>query len=365
MVSTLLHYLYRRQKNQDFTVSTMILRRPFYLAFAIAPLCRAFVTSSVRRPSSRPKFLQHFATTSSSSSSGTQEEVASMRAGAIKAELESYGINTKAFLEKSELVVALEKARADGLEPVSVPTKETTTTTTKSTSTASNSKETVKAVDKRPREERLREETAACEAMKASELKQELQERGVATTSFFEKSEFVKALAEARVDGVVASKQKQQDEEGYAEYANVEVLPDDSSGPRTNKQQSAQRQQQPSSNPFAGGMGGMGGMGNIADILGAMMGGGGAAAAGNPFGGGAAAAGNPFGGGASPFGGDMMGKAQQMMSNPKVQAILQKAQSNPSIMKKVNECMSNPASFAKYQNDPDVKELITEMKKYM
>jgi hypothetical protein len=73
-------------------------------------------------------------------------------------------------------------------------------------------------------------------------------------------------------------------------------------------------------------------------------------------------------GGASPFGGmdpNMMGKAQQLMQNPKVQQIMAKAQSNPAVMAKVNECMSNPMSFGKYQNDPDVKELIEEIKKCM
>jgi hypothetical protein len=44
---------------------------------------------------------------------------------------------------------------------------------------------------------------------------------------------------------------------------------------------------------------------------------------------------------------------------------MMKAQSNPRIMAKVTECMSNPASFLKYQNDPEVAELISELKKYM
>jgi hypothetical protein len=42
-----------------------------------------------------------------------------------------------------------------------------------------------------------------------------------------------------------------------------------------------------------------------------------------------------------------------------------KAQANPRIMAKVSECMSNPASFAKYQNDPEVAELVNELRKYM
>ena len=40
-------------------------------------------------------------------------------------------------------------------------------------------------------------------------------------------------------------------------------------------------------------------------------------------------------------------------------------QSNPKIMKAMQECMGNPAAFAKYQNDPEVGELMNELKKYM
>ena len=53
------------------------------------------------------------------------------------------------------------------------------------------------------------------------------------------------------------------------------------------------------------------------------------------------------------------------MKNPKVMEIMMKAQSNPKIMKAMQECMSNPAAFAKYQNDPEVGELMNELKKYM
>mmetsp|Transcript_4061 Transcript_4061/g.6728 ORF Transcript_4061/g.6728 Transcript_4061/m.6728 type:complete len:181 (-) Transcript_4061:118-660(-) len=39
-------------------------------------------------------------------------------------------------------------------------------------------------------------------SMKAKDIRQELQSYGISTKSFFEKSEFVRAVAEARVDGV-------------------------------------------------------------------------------------------------------------------------------------------------------------------
>jgi len=60
-----------------------------------------------------------------------------------------------------------------------------------------------------------------------------------------------------------------------------------------------------------------------------------------------------------------MKKAQELMSNPKVREIMMKAQSNPKIMRAVQECMGNPAAFMKYQNDPEVGEVLRELQKYM
>jgi len=285
-----------------------------------------------------------------------------MRVAALKAELESYGISTRAMLEKNELVAAVEDARAKGLKPKAQSAKQATTSSSSSSASTSSSNTSVDS--NKSRNEQLKEEIANCQAMKASELKQECKEYGINVAAFLEKNDYVQAVAQARVDGT--PKKGSSDEEGYAEYADVEVLTDDSAGPRVKGQQTQQSVQ---SSPFAGEAspfgGGMGGMGNIADILKNMgMGGMGGA---NPFGGGGGA-GNPFGG-VNPFGGDgmgdAMGRAQELMKNPKVMEIIQKAQSNPRIMSKVNECMSNPASFAKYQNDPEVAELITELRKYM
>lgn len=212
--------------------------------------------------------------------------------------------------------------------------------------------------------------------MKAGELKKELEDMGISTKSLFEKAEFIKALATARVDGVAkktttnsssSSGSSNGGGEGYAEYKNVEVLTDDRAGPR--KKQSDQPQ--PNASPFGGGgmPGGMGGMGGMADILKNMGGGGGGGMPGGMGGMGGIAdilknmGGG--GGGGNPFGGDMMGKAQEMLKNPKVREIMAKAQSNPKVMAAVQECMSNPAAFAKYQNDPEVGGLINELKKYI
>jgi hypothetical protein len=295
-------------------------------------------------------------------SAETSDEVVSMRAGDIKKELESYGISTASFVEKSDLVVALQKARADGLKPKEKPKSTTTTSSRKNVDKKEEN-------DTRPREERLQEELKRCQSMKAGELRKELQEIGISTASFFEKSDFVQALAEARVDGM----KKNDEEEGYAEYTDVEVLTDDSSGPRqrtTSSNGGSSRQANARSSPFSGGAspfggggGGVGGMGGIADLLNNIgMG----STAGSPFGGAGA---NPFSGmGANPFGGmggDAMGKAQELMKNPKVMELMRKAQGNPRIMAAMQECMSNPAAFAKYQNDPEVSKMINELRKYM
>jgi len=353
-------------------------------ASCILKSSRSFTTTPAKivkgiHPKRRPQIFPSVSSSVSRLHSATSDDVASMRAGEIKKELESYGISTVSFVEKSELVEALEKARAEGLKPKQ-STKTTTTTTTTTSASKKNTAEKVEEKDTRPREERLAEELENCKAMKATDLKKELQELGISTKSLFEKSDFVKALAEARVDGITKSGSgSSSDEEGYAEYTDVEVLTDASSGPRQRSQSTGSSQQsRGGASPFGGGASpfgggaspfgpsaGVGGMGGIADILKSMGMGGAASAAGSPFGGAGA---NPFAGmGANPFsgmGGDAMGKAQELMKNPKVMELIMKAQGNPKIMAAMQDCMSNPSAFAKYQNDPEISKFINELKKY-
>jgi hypothetical protein len=139
-------------------------------------------------------------------------EISKMKAGEIRQELESYGISTKSFFEKSELVEALEKARSEGKKPSPPPssrskesTNERDTTSTKSSTKASSS----------TRESRYQEAFAKAQAMKVAELRSALQEMGVSTKSFFEKSEFVKAYADAVADGKTASGTGSRREEPY------------------------------------------------------------------------------------------------------------------------------------------------------
>lgn len=63
--------------------------------------------------------------------------------------------------------------------------------------------------------------------------------------------------------------------------------------------------------------------------------------------------------------GGMQEMASKIMQNPKAQGIIAKAQKNPKIMSAVTECMGNPAAFAKYQNDPEIKEILDELRQIM
>jgi uncharacterized protein with GYD domain len=113
-----------------------------------------------------------------------------MKVGDLRKELESYGVSTKSFFEKSELVEAVNKARADGKTPINNGSTSSSSTSSSTTTT---------------REERIALEVQKLSNAKVAELKKELESYGISTKSFFEKSEFVKAVAEARVDGVKKS----------------------------------------------------------------------------------------------------------------------------------------------------------------
>jgi len=127
-----------------------------------------------------------------------EKTVSAMKAKEIRQELESYGISTKSFFEKSEMVDALVKARKEGKTPInnndgSGGDTDTTKSQSKKTDDSSNNKE--------DRAMRIKQEMDKCSKLKVGELKKELESAGVSTKSYFEKSEFVKAVAELRVDG--------------------------------------------------------------------------------------------------------------------------------------------------------------------
>jgi hypothetical protein len=87
------------------------------------------------------------------------------------------------------MVEASTNARAQGKKPIQ---EGTTSSATKANGDMS-------------RDDRIKEEMEKASRMKVSDLKKELENRGVSTKSFFEKPEFVKAYAEAVVDGVASN----------------------------------------------------------------------------------------------------------------------------------------------------------------
>eukprot|EP01083_Nonionella_stella_P243720 848983_1 len=133
-------------------------------------------------------------------------DVDGMKAGELRKELESYGMSTKTYFEKSELVDAVKTARAEGKKPnAKAESSSASGSSSKSSSSSSSSDTSSSSSDTSSKEERLKKEMENCQAMKAGELRKELQSYGISTKSFFEKSEFVKACAEARVNGAKKS----------------------------------------------------------------------------------------------------------------------------------------------------------------
>ena len=197
------------------------------------------------------------------------DEINAMRMADIKKELESYGIDSKAYFEKRELVEALVDARrsvgimgidgyyddttADSFDTISADTTTTfgnevggsfatdygeSVDSASSSSPSNNNKKKKKDEKKswfKPLEEMADKFTSTLKdgvskvdtnntrkgrikveqtklkdsSMSVKEMRNELESLyGISTKSYFEKSEFVKALAEARVDGMKKKKKK-------------------------------------------------------------------------------------------------------------------------------------------------------------
>ena len=186
---------------------------------------RAFDVNHSCRPQHRGASLSRpFPSTRIFAATSDEVDINKMRAGEIRKELESYGISTKSFFEKSELVEALKKARAEGKTPINNGAKATTS----GSNTSSSSSGTPKSASDsggQSREDKIKAEVEKIRSMKVLEMKKELNDMGVSTKSFFEKSEFIKALAEARVDGVkkggAGGRRMEQEEEYDPSYRDV------------------------------------------------------------------------------------------------------------------------------------------------
>ena len=155
------------------------------------------VTTTAFAPTARVSSRRTmFALQETTSAAESLPAIAEMKLKDMRQELESYGISTKAFLEKPEFVTALEKARKEGMKPKK-----------KTVSKENVSKEQPPSANGeagKTRAERIQEEMEKAKSMSVSDLRKELTTRGIKTNAFFEKSEFVKAYAEAIVDGVKA-----------------------------------------------------------------------------------------------------------------------------------------------------------------
>lgn len=151
------------------------------------------------------------------------DEIKAMKAKDIRKELESYGIGTKTFFEKKELVEALKKAREDGLKPIDNDANSETKAESDAESEKSDSQSSAQP-KKESREEKLAAQIIEIKKMKVSEIKKELKELGISTRTYFEKSEFVKVLAEARVDGVKKKSNNAQVEEEVRDPSYRDVV---------------------------------------------------------------------------------------------------------------------------------------------
>lgn len=145
---------------------------------------------------------------SSSSSTSFPEDIINMKVGDIRKELESYGIDTKSFIEKSEFVAALTKARMS---------QQKQQQNSEGTESSRSSKQTQKEKESESSSSSSSSRTSIYEtafqkatAMKVGEIKKELASMGISTSTFFEKTEFVKAYAEAIANGTKKSTSSSQ-----------------------------------------------------------------------------------------------------------------------------------------------------------
>ena len=183
---------------------------------------------------------------SSPDSISVRDEIYAMRLADIKKELDSYGVDSNAFFEKKDLVEALVKARQEewihnefetttppfdtvtssasndygssfdrNMWDASAPSSSTYEDTSSSSSSSKKKKkgwfqsfkdnvtdQFDKGVENIGRKARIDLEMAKLKDIKTRDLKNELESYGINTRSFFEKKQMIKAVAEARVDGV-------------------------------------------------------------------------------------------------------------------------------------------------------------------
>lgn len=238
------------------------------------------------------------------------------------------GVNTRGMLEKTELVEAYARAVVDTGRPNRSRGEPSQSASDSGSTAASSSYE---------------EAQTKASQMRLSQLQQSLREMGVNTRGMFEKSELVDAYARAIVDGIRS--------------ASARGESNDNSGPvrelKTTKMKSESDDDAGGSPRSPGGaLPDLGNLGSIGGIdLGSLLSGLGSTGG--------------FGGSSPPGGGSSSIQAlmQRAMSNPKLMASIQKAAKNPKMMAAVQDVMANgPGAANKYTNDPEIRELLEQLK---
>jgi hypothetical protein len=209
---------------------------------AFAPMT-PFVSKTVATRMQTPLPTLQMATATSSPPDTLRDEINSMYIKDIRTELESYGVDCSSIFEKKELVDELVNARRsdwmrrefdvddtaetiDGEKYASVVENAGWENEQSSSSSDNYSSDTSKdkswfkqgledmankfnsTLKDKVRSKRIELEISNLQDAKVKDLKEELESYGISAKSFFEKSAFIKAVAEARVDGVAKTNKK-------------------------------------------------------------------------------------------------------------------------------------------------------------
>lgn len=150
------------------------------------------------------------------------------------------------------------------------------------------------------KEEKIRQEMEKVQNMKSSEMRRELHEQFNIHTVFFEKSEYANALAVARVEKALRIKEEEMSKENIPE-SSTSFFPS------------------------------LSGISNTVQNMQTIS--------------------------------SLLQNSEQLVNNPEVVKIIQKAQTNPKVMAAVMDCMSNPNNITKYQSDPEITMFLNELGK--
>ena len=133
-------------------------------------------------------------------------------------------------------------------------------------------------------------------------------------------------------------------------------------------QRMPKKEEAPAGGPAGAPGGAPGGMGGLGDILGGMGGMGGMPGGMGGMPGGMGGLGDILSGlGGMPGGiGGMQEMMSKLMSNPKAMALMQKAQANPKIMQALQDVQQNgPSAMQKYAGDPEVMAVVKEIQEIL